>query len=313
MPLIPLELADRARSQFGLLTVDDFLAAGLTSRQRRRMMLEGDVVRVHNGVVRLRSHELTHDARCAAACLAQPEIFLSEVTAGEQIGFRRLPRLSKLTAVTTSAGHIRLAGVRVRRTVALAAADVVAGDGGTRFTSPLRTTFDLARWCSDSAWESIVEHGLDEHLYCADELFAAAERWVRPGRAGSARVEKVLAIRGPTRNAAQSDLELSVLNALRERGIDLERQFEIRLRGGTPVHPDGADPVIRWLMEVDHHHWHDRAQARRYDAWRDRELRKLGWEPVRVGDDALAHDFVDCIDDLERRYRHHAAQVRPAS
>ena len=313
MPRIPLELADRARAQFGLLTVQDFLEAGLSLEQRRRMMLDGDVIRVHNGVGRLRSHALTYDARCAAACLAQPEIRLSEVTAGQRLGFRRLPRVVRLTALTTSSRQIRLEGVRVRRTVALEDDEWTDGDGGIRLTTPLRTSLDLARWCSDDAWESIVEQCLDERWYSADQLYEMADAWVRPGRAGSARIERLLAIRMPDSNAAQSDLELNVLTALSARGIELERQFPITLPGGRTIHPDGTDPQIRWVLEVDHHHWHDRAAVRRNDAWRDRELRKLGWDPNRVGDDALAEDFDGCIDDLVLRYRSRAAQfVRAA-
>ncbi len=91
-----------------------------------------------------------------------------------------------------------------------------------------------------------------------------------------------------------------MLRALEDRGIELVRQYNITLPGGQVIHPDGADPAVKWALEVDHSSWHaGRIEAQR-DKVRDRGLRRLGWQTDRVTDYELDDDFDATISELVR-------------
>jgi very-short-patch-repair endonuclease len=108
---------------------------------------------------------------------------------------------------------------------------------------------------------------------------------------------------------AGSGLELRVLKALEARGIHLERQHPLRLANGTVIHPDGADPAIRWALEIDHVTWHGGRLDAQYDKTRDRLARLVGWQVDRVTDQELAENFDAVIDQLVALHRHRAATV----
>ncbi|MEO6651647.1 MAG: hypothetical protein ABIP17_03215 [Ilumatobacteraceae bacterium] len=98
---------------------------------------------------------------------------------------------------------------------------------------------------------------------------------------------------------AGSKLELQVLRALRAAGIpELVQQYPITLPNRTVIHPDAADPRIKWALEIDHVTWHGgRADAQR-DKGRDRGLRRIGWEVDRVTDQELREDFAAAIAEI---------------
>jgi very-short-patch-repair endonuclease len=93
------------------------------------------------------------------------------------------------------------------------------------------------------------------------------------------------------------------------------RQYPIRLPTGITIHPDGADPAIRWAVEVDHVTWHGGRSDAQRDKARDRLARRVGWQVDRVTDQELADDFRTAIDDLADCYltRRSSSTVRPAS
>ena len=140
---------------------------------------------------------------------------------------------------------------------------------GIRVTSPARTWFDRACELSDRYFESLTEQLLDG--FCTlPTLFETARRLSSRGRAGSARVRRVLSKRSAWQRPADSELELRVLRALESYGIVLIRQYPLRLPNGVLIHLDGADPVSKWGVEVDHVTWHGGRFEAQADKARDR-------------------------------------------
>lgn len=102
---------------------------------------------------------------------------------------------------------------------------------------------------------------------------------------------------------AGSGLELRVLHALEAEGIGtLVRQYPLVLPNGVIIHPDGADPAIRWAIEIDHVTWHGGRSDAQRDKGRDRGARRLGWQVDRVTDQELADDFLGAIRELVELY-----------
>jgi len=123
------------------------------------------------------------------------------------------------------------------------------------------------------------------------------------GRPGLARVRRVMSQRSDWQRPTGSLLELRVLRALRAAGVpELVRQHAVRLPNGIVIHPDAADPRIRWALEVDHVTWHGgRADAQR-DKGRDRGLRRLGWQVDRITDRELTEHFDSTVREITELY-----------
>ncbi len=97
---------------------------------------------------------------------------------------------------------------------------------------------------------------------------------------------------------ADSGLEVEVLRALREHGLDLVQQHPLKLLNGSMIHFDAADPDIKWGIEIDHVTWHGGRFDAQYDKTRDRAARRLGWQVDRVTDQECRTDLAAVVREL---------------
>ncbi len=182
-------------------------------------------------------------------------------------------------------------------------AHLVTRDDGIRLTSPPRTWFDCAYELDDQRFEALTEWVIDRHA-SVPTLWAMVRTIAARGRRGLARVHRVMSARGDWQRPAGSGLELRVIKALEARGVGpLVRQYPLRLGDGSLIHTDGADPSIRWAIEVDHVTWHGGRLDAQRDKSRDRRARAIGWQVDRVTDQELATDFTGTIAEVVDLYR----------
>lgn len=294
--------ADIARCH-GVVTTVQLLADGCTSNTLRRLVAERLVVRVHDGVYRVATSPDTFESRCAAACGADPDLVIAGAAAGRLWKFRHLARVDTPIALVAHDRTPVTSGVLLRRTNQLEPEDVVSRPDGIRLASPPRAWFDCARDLSDDRFEAVTEWVLDHHT-TMPTLWRLTARMSQRGRPGLARVHRVMSKRADWQKPAGSRLELRVLNALERRGIGpLVRQYPIELPNGVVIHADGADPAIRWAVEVDHVSWHGGRFESQRDKSRDRNARRVGWQVDRITDQEIADDFRSAIDDLVDLHR----------
>lgn len=298
MPSPSAHLRQLIATRHGVVTKAELLADGIGEHSVRRQVTEGTLVRLHSGVYRVATTPDTFEGRCAAACLADPTVVVTSISAGKLWGLRPIPR-HDVPIVTTHLDHYRLArGAIVRRCGDLPADHVVQRDDGIRVASPPRAWFDCARDLGDDRFERLTEWVLDHHAD-VPTLWGVRRRLARRGRKGSARVNRVLSRRPTWQKPAGSGLELKVLRALEARGVGpIVRQFPITLPNGIVIHPDGAIPSIAWAVEIDHVTWHGGRTNAQEDKARDRALRRLGWQVDRVTDDDVRRRFRATIDEL---------------
>ncbi len=294
----------------GIVTRSELLADGWSIHQVRRAVQDCQLEIRHAGVYRVTTSPSTFESRCVAACLADPAIVVTGVAAGSLWGFRHVRRPDLPIVLAEHDRHPLAEGVVIRRTNVLTDDDRVVRKDGIVVASPPRAWFDCARDVGDDTFEAVTEWVLDRHT-SMPTLWRTVRRLAARGRPGLARVQRVLSQRSTWQRPAGSKLELRVLNALRRSGLpELVRQQPLRLPNGIIVHPDGADPRLRWAVEIDHVTWHGgRAQAQR-DKTRDRGLRRIGWQVERVTDQELAHDFAGTIAELVELYH---LRERPAA
>lgn len=309
MPSPSAHLGQLIAARHGMVTKTELLADGFTEHTVRRQVTEGSLVRVHSGVYRVVTTPESFEGRCAAACLADPAIVVTSISAGKLWGFRPIPR-HDVPIVMTHLDQYRLArGAIVRRCGAIPAEHVVERDDGIRVANPPRAWFDCGRDLGDDWFERLTEWVLDHHAN-VPTLWAMRRSMSCRGRNGSARVNRVLSRRPTWQKPADSGLELKVLRALEARGIGpIVRQFAIGLPNGIIVHADGAIPSIKWALEIDHVTWHGGRTSAQEDKARDRALRRIGWQVDRVTDEDVRLRFRTTIDELVElvQLRRHAA------
>jgi very-short-patch-repair endonuclease len=302
---LPPDLIDILRERHGVVNIEQLERHGVGGPPRRRLVEAGLLIPVHRGVYRWATTPVTLEQRCAAACLADPDIVVDGPTGARLWRFHHVEPGWDTAPVVVTAPHgqspVRR-GVILRRSAELPATDVVHRPDGIRVASPPRTWFGCARDLSDVRFEALTEYVIDRHA-SVPTLWATARRLCAPGRDGSARVRRVLSARSAWQKPADSRLELRVLRAMERLGVVLVRQFAVRLPSGIVVHLDGADPDRRWGIEVDHVTWHGGRLDAQRDKARDRQLRRVGWQVERVTDQDCRFDFAGTIRELIELHR----------
>ena len=282
----------------GIVTARQLLADGWSRNAIRYQVESGALMGVHDGVYRIATSPDTFEARCVAACAADPSVVVTGPAAARLWDFRHVFR-PEVPIVLVEHDRSPIAkGVVLRRTNVLDRSDWVERNDGVRVASPVRAWFDCARDIDDERFERLTEHVLDRFA-SVPTIWSMARRMSARGRPGMARVKRVLSQREPWQKPAGSGLELKVLKALEARGVTgLVRQHPIRLRNGVVVHPDGALPAIRWAVEIDHVEWHGGRFETQDDKGRDRQLRRIHWQVDRITDQEIRERFAASIDEL---------------
>lgn len=292
------ELCVQISTRHGVVTDSQLRGDAVPKHVRRRLVSAGLLVAVHQGVYRLASAPDTFESRCVAACLADPTAVISGLAAARLWEFRHVPRSEEPIVLVRHDRTPLTHGVLLRRTNRLEPHDVVELPDGIRVASPPRSWFDCARDLDDEHFERLTEWVLDHHS-SVPTLWRQVRSLTQRGRPGLARANRVMSQRADWQRPAGSGLELRVLTALERRGVGpLVRQFPLPLPNGSVIHPDGADPVVKWAVEVDHVTWHGGRFDAQRDKGRDRGARRIGWQVDRVTDRELADDFRAAIDDL---------------
>jgi hypothetical protein len=285
MFVVSRELGRLVRLRHGVVTWPELKSNGMSSGTLRRYLDTGAVVRLHPGIYRFGAAPDTLESRCVAACLADDRVVVSHLTAARLHGLRRVGDDDVVHLIVRGDRVPLSSGVVTHRTKALAAGDVQHRTDHIRFTTALRTAFDLASVLGDLDLESVIEQLLDRRRITVPELHAIGRRLRAPGRTGSARFCRVVCARDGWLRPADSHLEVRMWRALSGSGITgLVRQHPVVLDDGREVQLDIADPGCGWALEIDHVTWHGGRADAQSDKIRDRALRRANWHIERVTD-----------------------------
>lgn len=311
---LPPDLADLIARRHGVVTRDELLDHGWSRHRTEQAVHDDEFVVCHPGVYRLRTSPLTFEADCVAACLADPSLVVTGPAAARLWKFRHVRYGGPPIVLTSHDRNPISGGVIVRRTNVLDDSDRIERADGIVIASPVRTWFDCGRFIDDTTFEAMTEWVLDRHGtshgVTVPALWAMVRRMSARGRPGLARVRRVMSQRSDWQRPAGSKLELKVLKALRAAGLpELVRQHPLRLPNGVVIHPDGADPRIRWAIEIDHITWHGGRIEVERDKARDRGLRRIGWQVERVTDQELRENFAGTIREVVELYHLRAQEL----
>lgn len=261
-------LADSIAVRHGIVGRQQLIDDGWSRHQIGDAIRRGELVVCHPFVYRLRTSPATFESACVAACTADPSLVVTGPAAGRLWRFRHISYDGPPIVLTDHDRNPVAGGVIVRRTNVLDDTDRVVRPDGIVVANPVRTWFDCARSVDDRTFEAITEWVLDHHA-TVPTLWAMVRRTSARGRPGLARARRVMSQRSDWQRPAGSKLELQVLRALQAAGLpELVRQHPIRLPNGIVIHPEAADPSIRWALEVDHVTWHGGREAAQRDTAR---------------------------------------------
>jgi very-short-patch-repair endonuclease len=278
-----LRVAQAAAGQWGVLSLAELQACGLSRDAVSDRALSGRLHKVHRGVYAVGHTNLPLEGQFLAAVKAcGPGAMLSHVSAAALWGFiawdHRYPEVT-----VTGEWARRHPGLRIHRTTTLHRDDT-ARHRGIPITSPARTLLDLAARLDHRPLRSATRRAQSLHRVNIRQLVAIlARHWRRPGSAKLAGI--VVTGPAPTR----SELEDAVLDLILRGGLAHPRVNEALWQSGRRVVPDFRWPEQHLVVEADGAAWHDNQLAREDDAERQALLEAHGERVLRVTwDQAIA-------------------------
>lgn len=269
-----------AAKQHGVVTRDQLLEAGRTSREVERRLASGELRRLHRGVYllgHLREGLEPDRARAMAAVLACGAGALASHWHAAWL-LELAPRPHGASPVDVrlppDRGRIRRPGIRVHASAILRPTDATAVDG-VPVTSPLRTIEDLAAAADPRALERVVARAERNGAVTPDDLRALAER--RRGRPGAARLLALVAREGGPA-FLRSALEERFRDFLADTGLPAPL-FNATVLGREVDYFWARE---RLIVELDGYRWHRSRPSHSRDRKRDGDFVAHGYRVLRL-------------------------------
>jgi very-short-patch-repair endonuclease len=271
-----LRVARAAADQWGVLSLDELFACGLSRDAVSDRALNGRLHPLHRGVYAVGHANVPLEGRFLAAVKAcGHSAVLSHFSAAALWGFMRWEdRHPEVTVVGTAPrAH---PGLRIHRTTTLDRDDTTR-HRGISVTSPARTLLDLAATLDPSGLRSATRRAQSIYRVNVRQLVDVLARHRR--RRGCAGLARIIAT-GPA--PTRSELEDATLDLMLRGGLAHPDVNVALWLSGRRVVPDFRWPEQRLVVEADGAAWHDNQLAREDDAERQALLEADGERVLRV-------------------------------
>ncbi len=280
-------------AQFGVVSRDQGVIAGVSARAMRARRDAGRLEEVLPGVYRFASAPRTFRQRAMAAALwSEPEGLVSHQTAGALWRLEGIGHGGRVH-ITLPGGHRRHRDITVHTSRDLIDADR-ARCGPIAVTSALRTVLDLAATVEPLALEVAIEDGLRRRLFTLGQLHWRSAQRLGRGVSGSTIAADLISRRDL--GVTDSGWEVRVSAMLVKEGMGAPvRQLAVRTAMGDFRVDLGypGPPVV--ALEYDSDRWHSGVQRRHADAARRNALRIAGVNVVEITS-SIAHDPVALVE-----------------
>jgi very-short-patch-repair endonuclease len=286
---LDVQLRMLAERQHGVLSRAQARELGADRHHLRRRVESPDWEPITSRVIRLVGAERTFRQRCMAATL--------DSGVGAVISHEAAAALWRLPGFAPGAVHVSRAVGRdahrstlatLHRTCSLPASDVRRAER-IPVTSPARTIFDLAGILQPGRTERALDNALSRGLISIDALNRVTDDLARQGRSGSALMRRLMADRGTSYRAPESNLEARFESILEEAGVAVPlRQRDVGA-GDWIGRVDYLDPDRRLIVEIDSDLHHTSLLDSDADRRRDAALAGAGYTILRVKEQDLWH------------------------
>lgn len=276
----PERLCSRTASrQFGVLSLEQALGAGMSQAAISRKVASGEWRRVFKGVYAVALFPKAWEQSLMATLLwAGPEAAISHRSAAACLGLDGV-----------KPGYIEVTLPRSRRAsapyVITHCSPISRIDfgrfGPLRITTPSRTLIDLGAVVDEESLEIALDCALRKNLTSEDRLRAHLARLGGRGRRGAGVLSKLLEARGQDARACHSPLETRFRRLCRRFRLPLpQAQFPIVL-AGRRRRLDFAYPGVRLGIELDGRGEHSNRPVFEDDRRRQNLLVLEGWTILR--------------------------------
>jgi very-short-patch-repair endonuclease len=273
---VDVRVARRAGEQWGVVSLDELRACGLSSHAVMRRVRSGRLHPLHARVYAVGHANVPLEGRFLAAVKAcGPNAVLSHFSAAALWTFVQWDDRHPEVTVP-GPGTRTLRGLHVHRSSMLESVDI-RRCSGIPVTSPARTLLDLASQLDERRLRRAVRQAQSVQRVSIRQLLDVL---VRLGpRRGSAKLARITAM-GPA--PTRTELEDAVLDLMLRGGLAHPAVNEPLVLGGRRVVPDFRWPDQRLVVEADGAAWHDNRLAREDDAERQALLEADGERVLRV-------------------------------
>jgi hypothetical protein len=276
-------IAAVAGPQYGVISLTQLCALGLSKRAIQHRAAAGRLYRLHRGVYSIvPPHLLQREGRWMAAVLAcGPGAVLSHRSAGALHALRPYNG-TKIDVTIPGRVHRAQPGITIHRSTTLTDTDTTDADG-IPCTTIARTLFDLADITSRRGLERAFDQS---EILEAFDLTAMQDQLQRnTGRRKACGLVKVVLNEhyiGST--PTLSWFEERLLPITRSLGIPdpAVNQWLILPDGGPAIKPDFMWRERRLIIETDGQKTHGTRQAFESDRRRDQRLTLAGWRVIRI-------------------------------
>jgi very-short-patch-repair endonuclease/predicted transcriptional regulator of viral defense system len=266
-------VARRAARQWGVVSLDELRACGLTERAVSRRVGAGRLHPLYRGVYAVGHTNLRLEGHLLAAVKAcGPAAVVSHYSAAALYGLVKWDdRYPEVTAPRAAAHR----GIRAHRS-ALQREDLWARKG-IPATTPARTLVDLSSLLPYDPLRRAAREAQAQKLVTIAEIVKALDRAGR--KRGTANLARIIAT-GPA--PTRSELEDAVLDLILAGGLQSPQVNQPITIQGQRVTPDFRWPTQRLVLEADGARWHDHKLASEDDRERQAILEAAGERVVRV-------------------------------
>ncbi len=291
---VDAELARLGAAQWGVFTSVQCLARGISMSALKHRVRLGWIIRVKRGIYRLRDHPWLWESRLQAAVFdAGPGAVVSHSSGARLHGCWAFRTYDGVDVLRREGTPTRVTLGRVHNTSWLPPEHVTVIDG-LPVTTLARTCFDIA---GDVPAHRRNEPGREAHARFVERILndALARRGLtffaemavllslaKRGRSGTVIIRSLLTKFGPKYVPTKSDGESLFIEVLRAFGEpEPERQVRLGDDDGVIGTVDFLYRAAKVVVEIDSS-WHDGPLDEESDALRDKRLRAIGYEVVRI-------------------------------
>jgi len=265
-------IAELAARQYGVVTLLQLLAAGLSRQAIERRVKDGRLHRLHRGVYAVGHPGVSYDGKALAAVLTcGPGAGLSHLHVASFRNVSRFHRPALIDVVVPSKRRSHR-GVRVHHRANLRPSDI-GRERGIPMTRPARMYVDLNDTLTPHQLANVMHRGAYRGLFNATAIRDVMARSRR-----TKIVERALELYESGSAGTKSGAEDAFLRLLK-----VEPLVNTHLIGEEP---DFYWPDRRLVVEVDGPH-HGRPTTRADDARKEAKLRAAGFTVLRFRDEAV--------------------------
>jgi very-short-patch-repair endonuclease len=252
------------------------------------------------------------DLWCAVLAVGLRRGVISHEAAALLHGAERLPT-EPVTLTAAHGTHHRLSGLFVHQID-----DMRPGQRmllrGLPVSAPARAVVELGATRAVDVIGRVADDLVRSCQTTYADIAAVLADLARPGKPGIEKVARMLDERGDGFVPPASELERALFAVLDAGGLPApERQVPLPGRAAVAGLVDGAYRDAQIVLEADGRRWHTRMEAARRDRFRDAQVVRAGWVPLRFVYEQINHDPGEvCAVVAETRQRRLALLQRAA-